>query len=581
MSKSVIHPGQTYALAQNAILTGAAVIQGATAAYSPGGYLIVDRHVDLANDGIIEIDQSAFDGDDTSEGRLTVRGTLTNNGTIALQAALASTPTQRASVGGQVSNTGVLTNAGLIEIGGSGGTPPGQRPSYFPARLTNTGTLINTGTILLQNIANSGNDTGGNGGELSSSGVMINDNTIVAQGGIGDGGSGLLDAAYGTFVNNGALFAQGGAGDRSPAGNLQFGYNNRFGASATNSATGVITLGAGASPASSGGNLLIEEPFSNAGLIEGAATSGYQPTILLLGYLDNTGTIALPPSAGSNLSHADLSLGYLIPGGRGTLHMSASSYLSAAISLDGGTEIFGSGTIAGTMTAKYGVGTLNASGGTLTLNASVGTYIKIGVAAAATLAANGTIASTDTVTLAAATSTLQTTAANAGLRIVSNAGGTLALTGGGTATLNAADTNLTAVLAAPGTLSLGLQGFLTAVAATPGATLVAGAANQTLVTDRGGDTLTGAATDSDTFAGTAAGLNQDTFTNFAGADVIDVTNLMPGAALMLDYAQGAGEGTLTLTEGAQSTTLTLLGTFSPTGFTTKSDGHGGVLIGLH
>ena len=58
--------------------------------------------------------------------------------------------------------------------------------------------------------------------------------------------------------------------------------------------------------------------------------------------------------------------------------------------------------------------------------------------------------------------------------------------------------------------------------------------------------------------------------------MIDVTDLMPGANLKLSYAQQTNHGVLTLSEGAQSTQITLLGSLHRPQFSVTSDGAGGV-----
>jgi hypothetical protein len=229
--------------------------------------------------------------------------------------------------------------------------------------------------------------------------------------------------------------------------------------------------------------------------------------------------------------------------------------------------------------ALYSYGTIQNAGGTLTVTAAITGAGKLEETGGGTLVLNGSIASGQHLSIGAGT--IVTSLANAGLAVTTTGGQTgsiLQLTGGGSGTLNAADTNLTVQLAQAGTLSLSLQGFLTADGSTGADTLVAEAAGQILDGEGGGDTLIGAAATGDTFLGSAAQLNEATIGDFAGTDVIDVTDLLPGAGLHLTYTQGAGQGTLTLSEGTQSTTITLLGAFSQSQFSTSSDGASGVLV---
>jgi hypothetical protein len=73
---------------------------------------------------------------------------------------------------------------------------------------------------------------------------------------------------------------------------------------------------------------------------------------------------------------------------------------------------------------------------------------------------------------------------------------------------------------------------------------------ETLTGGAGLDTLIGSAATGDSFRDTAAGLNGDTIVNFAGSDVIDVTDLAPGSGLTLSQAPGDDSGTLKLRESS-------------------------------
>jgi hypothetical protein len=181
---------------------------------------------------------------------------------------------------------------------------------------------------------------------------------------------------------------------------------------------------------------------------------------------------------------------------------------------------------------------------------------------------------------------VQVNAHNAGVLISSfayyGAGTQLDVIGGGSATLNPNDYNLAVTLSQAGTLTLSNQGFITATGSDGRDTIVAPAAFETLTGGAGADTLVGATHGGDTFRDTAAGLNGDTIVNFAGKyDKIDITNFIPGSHLGLSYTPDNGQGTLTVSEGAQSTSITLIGNFSSSSFAAASDGHGGVFITLH
>jgi Ca2+-binding RTX toxin-like protein len=92
-------------------------------------------------------------------------------------------------------------------------------------------------------------------------------------------------------------------------------------------------------------------------------------------------------------------------------------------------------------------------------------------------------------------------------------------------------------------------GFITAIGSGEVDTIVAEAAGQTLEGKAGSDTLIGPIGAGDTFLGTAAELKGDTIGNFAGTNVIDITDLTPGSSLSLSYTQRASSGDLTASEG--------------------------------
>ncbi len=126
---------------------------------------------------------------------------------------------------------------------------------------------------------------------------------------------------------------------------------------------------------------------------------------------------------------------------------------------------------------------------------------------------------------------------------------TLELLAGGTATLNASDTDLTVKLDAATNLALGGMKMITVDAAAAGHdTITAGGAGQTLISTGGSDLL----------------------------DLTDVT-----AVTTLTYAAGTGQGVLTVSDGTHTAKLTMVGTYTKASFVPDGpDGHGGILIGF-
>jgi len=81
----------------------------------------------------------------------------------------------------------------------------------------------------------------------------------------------------------------------------------------------------------------------------------------------------------------------------------------------------------------------------------------------------------------------------------------------------------------------------------------------------------------DEFQGATANFNAAQFADFTSASSLDFTDLALGSA-SLSYTQNGGVGALTVTDGTHSASLSLLGSFTASGFHLSSDGHGGTLI---
>ena len=115
-------------------------------------------------------------------------------------------------------------------------------------------------------------------------------------------------------------------------------------------------------------------------------------------------------------------------------------------------------------------------------------------------------------------------------------------------------------------------------------TLTAGGAGQILEGGGAGKvSFVGFASGGDTFLDTSALFNHDAIANFgANGDTIDFTDINPTAAdFSLNYAQGSGSGTLTVSDGMHSAALTLFGTFIASDFQHASDGGTGTDVTYH
>ena len=263
----------------------------------------------------------------------------------------------------------------------------------------------------------------------------------------------------------------------------------------------------------------------------------------------------------------------------GTATLSGAAPISGAGLLSNEGLIEGSGSI---MVGKIlNSGTISASGGAFTIGGPVTGTGVLAVASGATLTLTGAVSATGTAILAGMSSVLALQSASAGLAVLSVAGGTMTIGGGGSAILNAADTGLSVTLTAATNLTLSRMSAIAAIGSSGADTITALSSGQTLTGGLGADMLAGAAATGDVFRDHGAGLNGDTITGFAGTDTIDVTDFAPDAGLTLRYTQQGDAGKLIVSEGSASTTITLQGQFTAASFTTASDLHGGVLIGLH
>jgi hypothetical protein len=188
---------------------------------------------------------------------------------------------------------------------------------------------------------------------------------------------------------------------------------------------------------------------------------------------------------------------------------------------------------------------------------------------------------TETVTASATgTAFIQGLSSQAGSLIVgsSQASTSLEITDtGGTAVLNAADSNLTVKLDGATNLMLNKMQFITADGSVGGSTITALATNQTLL-GGAGDTLIGSTAYGDFFEGSSALLNQDIIQNFGGSDQIDLTDILASKVTGLNWIAGNGGGILSLTDGTHSVALNLLGAYTASSFAFKTDGAIGTLI---
>jgi hypothetical protein len=182
------------------------------------------------------------------------------------------------------------------------------------------------------------------------------------------------------------------------------------------------------------------------------------------------------------------------------------------------------------------------------------------------------------------TALVQATITQAGALVKGTAIGstTLEITNGGTATLNAADSNLIVKLDAASHLTLSKMSFITAEGSTGADTITAMAQGQTLTGGGGNDTLIGYSGFGDLFSDTSANLNTATIQQFGGSDVIDLTDMNSSLIKPLTYTGTTSAGTLTVSDGTHTAKIKFTGDYTPANFQMLgSDSHTGSLIGFH
>ena len=190
----------------------------------------------------------------------------------------------------------------------------------------------------------------------------------------------------------------------------------------------------------------------------------------------------------------------------------------------------------------------------------------------------------ETVNLGSGNDTISVTSATIGATIGNGTGlNTLDVSGGGTMTMgsniNSISTVALAAAASAYNFTANAQGGLTLNDKSTGADiLTAGGAGQTLTGGAAGKvTMIGAAAGGDTFKDTAALLNGDTIAGFAAAnDAIDFTNVQDVSGVIKSFVENnAGTaGTLTVSDGTHSASVTLFGQFAANGFQAAADSSG-------
>jgi hypothetical protein len=246
--------------------------------------------------------------------------------------------------------------------------------------------------------------------------------------------------------------------------------------------------------------------------------------------------------------------------GGGTFNLAAPTTLTNTALI---TAQEGSGTTAQTVTLRAGlnatVSVASATGGGITITGAANSdIINLGSGTDTVTPGTGETVNSgggkNTFNVAAAT--LANVTVNGG----TTGTNTLNITGGGTATMGVGITGVnTVTLAAATTFAANATGGLQLVGSTGADKITAGGTNQVLTGGAGADTLTGSSAGFDIFRDTAANLNGDTIVGLLGSDIIDITNLASATALISNYQVTATSTILTLTNGANTSKITLSG----------------------
>jgi hypothetical protein len=199
-----------------------------------------------------------------------------------------------------------------------------------------------------------------------------------------------------------------------------------------------------------------------------------------------------------------------------------------------------------------------------------------------------TVGNGETINLGTGNDTIMVNAATIGSTIGSGSGhNTLDVTGGGTMAMGSNITDIADVLLSPASLAYhfianAVSGLTISDGSTTTAdTLTAGGSHQILTGGgAGNEEFIGAAARDDTFRDLASLFNGDAVAGFgANGDVIDLPDVSLAGLKPLSYVQNtSGSGTLTVSDGAHSAAITLLGQFMANAFHPGPDGGLGTAI---
>jgi hypothetical protein len=267
--------------------------------------------------------------------------------------------------------------------------------------------------------------------------------------------------------------------------------------------------------ATAGGNDLFASSVTNDGLLNEYATS-----LSVSGTVTSTGTVLLP---GSGLTIAN--------GGNFSGILSEYYGTAGGVTFTGGNSVISAIPTAGNMSPGLGL-----TGGMLTVNSSV--------------VSNSLSTSAGTINVTAGTHWKLSYWPDHFPGPVSGAG-TIELGNSGTLTLNPQVSQITLQLDAATVVNLN------------------GAGKMSFISDAAKD---------DTFIGTTASFNGDSFTGFGNGNRLDFTDLAFATVKPITVTASGSASLITVNDGAHSALFTLQDSTTSTGLAMTGDGHGGTVL---
>jgi hypothetical protein len=203
-----------------------------------------------------------------------------------------------------------------------------------------------------------------------------------------------------------------------------------------------------------------------------------------------------------------------------------------------------------------------------------------------------TVGSGETVNLGTGSNTIIVNAATIGAATIGAGSGqnTLDVTAGGTMAMGSNITDIAKVLLSPASAAYHFTAnAISGLTITDNSTatadaLTAGGAHQTLMGGGAGKVaFTGSSAGLDTFKNTAALFNHDTIAGIGdNGDVIDLTDVSLAGLKPLGYVQNtSASGTLTVSDGAHTAAITLIGLYQASAFHSGPDAGPGTAITYH